>query len=217
VVADCPGFLVNRVLGPYLNEAGHLLRETGDLEGIDQALLEFGMPMGPLRLLDEVGIDVAGKAAKVLAAAYGERAAPSGATDELVAAGKLGKKSGSGFYLHEGKKAKPDPGVLDLLGIRSHRSVDRQEAVARCIYAMIAEAARCLEEEVVRGPEQLDLAMVMGTGFPPFRGGLLRYADSLGAKSVVEKLQVLEAEAGPRFRPPEVLVRKAQRGEGFYG
>ena len=216
VVADCPGFLVNRVLGPYLNEASHLLKETGDLEGIDQALLEFGMPMGPLRLLDEVGIDIAEKAGKVLAAAYGDRAAPAGVTDKLVAAGRLGKKSGSGFYRYQGKKATPDPEALSLLGIARRGSVDRQEAVERCVYAMIAEAARCLDEEIVRGPEWLDLAMVMGAGFPPFRGGLLRYADSLGLESVVKKLQIQEDGLGARFRPPEALVRKARAGKGFY-
>jgi 3-hydroxyacyl-CoA dehydrogenase/enoyl-CoA hydratase/3-hydroxybutyryl-CoA epimerase len=216
VVADCPGFLVNRILGPYLNEAGHLLRETGDLEGIDRSLLEFGMPMGPLRLLDEVGVDIAEKAGKVLAAAYGDRATPAGVTDKLVASGRLGKKSGSGFYRHQGKKATPDPDALEVLAIARRGSVDPQEAVERCVYAMIAEAARCLDEEVVTGPGPLDLAMVMGAGFPPFRGGLLRYADSLGLKGVVEKLQILEVRLGPRFRPPEALIRKAQRGKGFY-
>jgi len=172
--------------------------------------------MGPLRLLDEVGIDIAEKAGKVLAAAYGDRAAPAGVTDKLVAAGRIGKKSGSGFYRHQGKKATPDPEALSVLGIARRGSVDRQEAVERCVFAMIAEAARCLDEDVVRGPEWLDLAMVMGVGFPPFRGGLLRYADSLGLESVVERLQIREDGLGARFEPPEALVRKARSGKGFY-
>jgi 3-hydroxyacyl-CoA dehydrogenase/enoyl-CoA hydratase/3-hydroxybutyryl-CoA epimerase len=216
VVADCPGFLVNRVLGPYLNEAGHLLRETGDVEGVDRALLEFGMPMGPLRLIDEIGVDIAEKAGNVLAAAYGDRATPAGVTEKLVEAGRLGKKSGRGFYRHQGKTATPDPEALAVLAIARRGSIDPQEAVERCVYAMIGEAARCLDETVVAGPEPLDVAMVMGAGFPPFRGGLLRYADSVGLKTVVERLQILEGRVGPRFRPPETLIRKAQRGEGFY-
>ena len=217
VVADCPGFLVNRILGPYLNEACHLLLETGDLEGIDRALLEFGMPMGPLRLLDEVGIDVAEKASKVLAAAYGDRAAPTGVIEKLASSGRLGKKSGRGLYLHSGKKATPDAEALELLGIDRRRSVERQEAVERCVYLMISEAARCLDEQVVRAPEELDLAMVMGAGFPPFRGGLLRYADSIGLPTVVERLRIQEAESGARFQVPEALVGKARLGKGFYG
>ena len=217
VVADCPGFLVNRILGPYLNEACHLLLETGDVEGIDRALLEFGMPMGPLRLLDEVGIDVAEKASKVLAAAYGDRAAPAGVIEKLASSGRLGKKSGRGLYVHSGKKATPDAEALELLGIDRRRSVERQEAVERCVYLMISEAARCLDEQVVRAPEELDLAMVMGAGFPPFRGGLLRYADSIGLPTVVERLRIQEAESGARFQAPDVLVGKARLGKGFYG
>ncbi|MGH9462751.1 MAG: 3-hydroxyacyl-CoA dehydrogenase family protein, partial [Vicinamibacteria bacterium] len=121
-----------------------------------------------------------------------------------------------GFYRHQGKKATPDPEALALLAIARRGSVDPQEAMDRCVYAMIAEAARCLDEAVVTGPEPLDVAMVMGAGFPPFRGGLLRYADSVGLKTVVKKLQILEGSVGPRFRPPDALIRKAHRGKGFY-
>ena len=216
VVADGPGFLVNRVLGPYLNEACHLLMETGDIERIDRALVEFGMPMGPLRLLDEVGIDVADKASKVLAAAYGDRAAPAGVIGKLTASKKLGKKSGSGLYLHEDKKPRPDPEVLELLGIETRRSVDTKEAVERCVDLMITEAARSLEDNVVRSPAELDLAMVMGIGFPPFRGGLLRYADSVGLSVLVDRLRAREGSLGSRFQPPDSLVLRAKSGKGFY-
>ncbi len=216
VVADGPGFLVNRVLGPYLNEACHLLIETGDIEGIDRALVEFGMPMGPLRLLDEVGIDVADKASKVLAAAYGDRAAPAGVIGKLTASRRLGKKSGSGLYIYKDKKPRPDPEVLELLGIETRRPVDTREAVERCVDLMITEAARSLEDNVVRGPEELDLAMVMGIGFPPFRGGLLRYADSVGLSVLVDRLRAREGSFGSRFRPPDSLVRRAKSGKGFY-
>jgi 3-hydroxyacyl-CoA dehydrogenase/enoyl-CoA hydratase/3-hydroxybutyryl-CoA epimerase len=216
VVADGPGFLVNRVLGPYLNEASHLLVETGDVEGIDRALLQFGMPMGPLRLLDEVGIDVAAKASKVLAASYGDRAASAGVIEKLAASGRLGKKSGSGLYTHKGKKATPDPGALTVLEIEHRRSVDPQEAIERAVDSMISEAARSLDEKVVRTPEELDLAMVMGIGFPPFRGGLLRYADSIGLSALVERLRRHEASLGSRFKPPEALVQRAGSGKNFY-
>ena len=214
VVNDCPGFLVNRILGPYLNEASYLLLETGDLEGIDKALLDFGMPMGPLRLLDEVGIDVAQKASKVLTEAYG---APSaGVIDKLVDAKRLGKKSGLGLYRHHGNKAQPDFEVLSILGVDRRRSVKEAEAVERCVYPMVAEAARCLDEKVVRGPGELDLAMVMGTGFPPFRGGLLRYSDATGLSAIVDGLKYWQDKLGKRFEPPSALCERASSERGFY-
>lgn len=181
VVKDGPGFLVNRILGPYLNEAGHFLEEYGNIEAIDRAFVEFGMPMGPLRLLDEVGLDVAQKAGKVLQAAFGERSAPSSSViDKLVAEGRLGKKSGRGFYRYDGKRETPDATVLAIAGADS-KPVPAQELIERGLGLMIAEAKRCLDEGIVASPGELDLAMVMGTGFPPFRGGLLRYADTKGA------------------------------------
>ncbi len=217
VVKDCPGFLVNRILGPYLNEACHLLMETGDLKGIDRVLLGFGMPMGPLRLLDEVGIDVAAKASKVLADAYRDRSSPALVIEELVSVGRLGKKSGQGLYRHQGEKAEPDLEVLSVIGTEPRRSVDETEAIQRCIYLMVSEAARCLEEGVVKSPGELDLAMVMGIGFPPFRGGLCRYADSVGLQSVVDGLRGWQDKLGQRFEPPSALVERAKSGKGFYG
>lgn len=215
VVADGPGFLVNRVLGPYLNEAGHLLLETGDVEGIDRALTRFGMPMGPLRLLDEVGIDVAEKAGKVMAKAYGEDVASPGVSEKLVAAGRLGKKTGKGLYLHRGRKPVPDPEALRLLGIERRRRVAGAEAVERTIYPMVNEAARCLAQGVVRSAGELDLAMVMGIGFPPFRGGLLRFAEEEGLSKIVEALARLSDRLGPRFAPSAALLEKA--GSGRFG
>jgi 3-hydroxyacyl-CoA dehydrogenase/enoyl-CoA hydratase/3-hydroxybutyryl-CoA epimerase len=216
VVNDGPGFLVNRILGPYLNEACHLLNETGDLEGIDRALLDFGMPMGPLRLLDEVGIDVAEKAGKILAESYGDRAQPAGVIEKLVSANRLGKKTGLGLYRHAGKKSNPDLGVLPLIGIERRGSVKQKDAVERCVGLMIAEAARALDDSIVRSPAELDLAMVMGTGFPPFRGGLLRYADTEGLSSIVEQVQHWQEKLGARFEPPASLVERAKSGINFY-
>ncbi len=207
VVRDGPGFLVNRILGPYLNEAGFALEETGNIAAIDRAFEAFGMPMGPLRLLDEVGLDVAQKAGKVLAEAFGERAAPSPVVDALVAAGRLGRKNGRGFYRYDGsskKKPTPDPTVLAILGIDA-RPANGAEIVERGLSLMVAEATRCLEDETVRTPGELDLAMIMGTGFPPFRGGLLRYADSEGVSKVVDHLAKWRPSLGPRFDVPESL------------
>ena len=217
VVADGPGFLVNRILGPYLNEACYLLLETGDLEGIDRALKRFGLPMGPLRLLDEVGIDVAEKGGRVLAAAYGDRAKPAGLIEKLAAAKRFGKKTGLGLYRHEGKRATPDPDALTLLGISKTREVGSAEAVERSVHPMVSEAARCIAEGVVASAGDLDLAMIMGTGFPPFRGGLLRYADEVGPGRVVESLSRWADRLGSRFAPSEALVEKARSGRGFYG
>ncbi|HJS75508.1 MAG TPA: 3-hydroxyacyl-CoA dehydrogenase NAD-binding domain-containing protein, partial [Vicinamibacteria bacterium] len=215
VVNDGPGFLVNRILGPYLNEASHLLLECGSVEAVDRAFLRFGMPMGPLRLLDEVGLDVAQKAGLVLARAFGDRAEPSGVVERLVAAGRLGKKSGRGFYRHEGERAFADPEIPAL--VEAHRrALDPGEAVERALSLMVAEAARCLDESIVGSPGELDLAMVMGTGFPPFRGGLLCYAESYGLDRLGADLESWRAKKGLRFAPPPSLLDRARASGRFY-
>ena len=205
VVKDGPGFLVNRILGPYLNEAGHLFEECGDIAAIDRAFVDFGMPMGPLRLLDEVGLDVADKAGKVLSVAFGDRAAPSKVVAKLVAEGRLGKKTGRGLYRYDGKKESPDETVLAIVGVDRRPAAAAEDCVERGLGLMIAEAARCLDEGIVRSPGELDLAMVMGTGFPPFRGGLLRYADRYGVARIVEDLTKWSDRLGSRFEPPPTL------------
>lgn len=214
VVQDGPGFLVNRILSPYLNEASHLLLETSDIGGIDRAFVDFGMPMGPLRLLDEVGIDVAQKAGKVLARAFGDRAEPSGILEPLVGAGRLGKKNGRGLYRHDGKRATPDPEAAALIGARKEALVPG-EAIERGLGLMVAEAARCLDEGIVRSASELDLAMVMGTGFPPFRGGLLRYADTYGIARIVADLDKWKARRGARFEAGASLRERASDGTPF--
>ncbi len=215
VVNDGPGFLVNRILGPYLNEASYLLLESGDVEAVDRAFLRFGMPMGPLRLLDEVGIDVARKAGLVLARAFGDRAEPSPVLSLLVAAGRLGKKTGAGFYRYRNERAAPDPEVAALVGAE-RGSLDPGEAVERALSLMVAEAARCLDESIVGSPGELDLAMVMGTGFPPFRGGLLRHAESYGIRRFAEGLEKWRVRKGLRFAPPPSLIDRARSSGSFY-
>ena len=216
VVKDSPGFVVNRVLMPYLREAMHLLEEGYAVADIDAAMKRFGMPMGPFEVVDEVGLDVAKKVAGVLSAAFPERMAPAPALDQLVAAGRLGRKSGRGFYRHQGRRRTPDAEVPALLGLGGTRRTASGDALAeRMGLAIVNEAARCVEEGIVREAGHVDLAMIFGTGFAPFRGGPLRWADSLGLPHVVGRLRALQAEAGPRFAPCALLVTMAEKGETF--
>ncbi|HSF19487.1 MAG TPA: 3-hydroxyacyl-CoA dehydrogenase NAD-binding domain-containing protein [Vicinamibacteria bacterium] len=210
VVNDAPGFVVNRILGPYLNEATKILLESADVEGIDRAFLEFGMPMGPLRLLDDVGIDVAHKAGAVLGKAFGARTQPTGVLEKLVAANRLGKKTGAGFYRYDGKQSVPDPEVCSIIGASSSRPLRADEALKRALGLMIAEAYRCLDEGVVASADELDLAMILGTGFPPFRGGILRYAETYGIDRVAEDLAQWREKEGSRFEPPPSLLERAR-------
>ena len=214
---DGPGFVVNRILGPYMNESGFILEEGNSIESIDAAMLDFGLPMGPMALLDEVGIDVAAKVAKILGAAFGDRGEQSTVVDKLYADGRHGKKNGKGLYVYEnGKRKEPDTSVYRVLGIRSTRPADAKSVVERMVLAMINEAAMILDEKIVASAPELDLAMIMGTGFPPFRGGLLRYADALGLPYVQARLDDLSLKHGKRFNATAPLRRLAERGAKFY-
>lgn len=218
VVRDSPGFVVNRVLMPYLREAMHLLEEGFAVADIDAAMRGFGMPMGPFEVVDEVGLDVAHKVAGVLAAAFPGRMQPAPLLEKLLAAGRLGRKNGRGFYRHEGRKRAPDPAVPALLGLRASRRPRGLEPLAeRMALAMANEGARCLEEGIVADAGAVDVAMVFGAGFPPFRGGVLRWADAFGLPRAVEKLRALRSEKGERFEPCTLLVTKAGLGEALAG
>lgn len=219
IVRDRPGFLVNRLLLPYLNESVRLLEEGREFPAVDRRLRGFGLPMGPFRLLDEIGIDVAIEVARVLMAAYGGRmeAAPFfGALEGR--ADLLGKKSGRGFYLHSGEKYLPNPELLRLSSPRkkSWGEADDFDVVHRPILSMVNEAARALEEGVVSSARELDLALVLGIGFPPFRGGLLRYADELGVRRVRDTLARYAQRFGERFAPAPLLQTLAGKGQGFH-
>jgi 3-hydroxyacyl-CoA dehydrogenase/enoyl-CoA hydratase/3-hydroxybutyryl-CoA epimerase len=215
---DGPGFVVNRILGPYMNESGFLLEEGNSIESIDQAMTDFGMPMGPLTLLDEVGIDVAAKVSQILGAAFASRMGEtSKVVDALYADGRYGKKNGKGVYKYEhGKRTVPDPVVYKLVGVSRPHPVDARAAVERMIFAMVNEAALILEERIVGSAGELDLAMIMGTGFPPFRGGLLRYADSLGLPYILARLDELSTKVGARFRASVPLRTLAETDGKFY-
>jgi len=179
-------------------------------------MVDFGMPMGPMALLDEVGIDVAAKVATILSGAFGDRMTSSTVVEKLYADGRHGKKNGKGLYVYaEGKRQGPDASVYKVIGVSPHPA-DARLATERMLLAMINEAALILDEKIVASAPELDLAMIMGTGFPPFRGGLLRYADSLGLPYVVARLDELSSKAGPRFRASEPLRRLAESGGKFY-
>ncbi|MDZ4772610.1 MAG: 3-hydroxyacyl-CoA dehydrogenase NAD-binding domain-containing protein [Planctomycetota bacterium] len=229
VTKDCAGFLVNRLLGPYLDESLRLFAGGIDPARIDRSLRNFGMPMGPLALLDEVGFDIAGHAARSLHEAYGARMTPSTVLDGLVAEQRLGKKAKRGFYEHsDDRKVKP------ILAGDLHRFVPANsvrirdlsdaEIAQRVVLAMLAEAARALEEHVVASARELDLATVFGMGFAPFRGGLLAWADTIGARAIVQNLEAIAREpdvaariGGPeRFASCTLLARLARDDAKFH-
>ncbi|HTP60001.1 MAG TPA: 3-hydroxyacyl-CoA dehydrogenase NAD-binding domain-containing protein [Spirochaetia bacterium] len=222
VVKDCPGFLVNRLLMPYLNESVSLVEEGADFRTVDRVLEEFGMPMGPFVLLDEIGLDVADHVARILVGAFADRMAPGALMGQVSASGLLGKKSGKGFYVH-GKSAKPgarpraNPDIWKLLPRPANaRMIRRLDMMHRPLLAMLNEAARALEEGVVASARELDLALVLGTGFPPFRGGLLRWAeDELGVGTARDMLELYTRTVGKRFTPAPLIIRLAAQSKGF--
>lgn len=214
LVADRPGFIVNRLLAPYLNEVGFLLGDGTDVARIDRTLKEFGMPMGPCRLLDEVGFDVAAHVAREMARSYGERMQPSAALRTLADLGRLGKKNGRGFYTYLNGDERVDREVDRAFG-SAGRGVGPEDIIDRCLLISVNEAMYALEEGVVAGPGDVDLAMVMGTGFPPFRGGPLAWAESRGARFVRDRLLELRERHGDRFTPAPGLVRLADTDGSF--
>lgn len=222
VVGDCAGFLVNRLLIPYLNEAVWLLSEGVPIDEMDKALLDFGMPMGPMELIDEIGIDVGAKVLPILYQAYGERMKPTTLLDQ-VAKNKeyLGRKSAKGFYVYESlrsRKKSLDPKIYSILGVTPKPGKMKPEQIVdRLILPMINEASRCLEERIVDTPENVDLGMIMGTGFPLFRGGLLRYADSLGPEEIVKRLNHIQTQVdGIRYEPAPVMMKRKDENRSFY-
>ena len=220
VVKDSPGFWVNRILAPYGNEVGHLLAEGASIEDIDSMAVRFGFPVGPVTLLDEVGLDVAVKVAGVMQEAYGDHIIPvqGPGVAAMVKEGRLGRKSGRGFYFYKGgKKRGVDESVYSLLGVHPNGGPRPAEILQRLVLGMVNEAARALGEGVVRNPRDGDVGAIFGIGFPPFRGGPLRYADDLGPERVVTDLERLAERHGVRFAPSEVLRDHARQGTKFYG
>jgi 3-hydroxyacyl-CoA dehydrogenase/enoyl-CoA hydratase/3-hydroxybutyryl-CoA epimerase len=218
VVNDSPGFFANRILSPYMAEAALLLQEGVRIEDIDQAMVTWGYPVGPITLYDEVGLDVAQKAGKIMADAFSDRMVPVSVIEKMVADGRLGRKNGKGFYKFgdDGKKTGPDEAVYALIGSPAPKQLSRGEIQDRLGLMMVNEAVRTLEEGVLHGARDGDVGAVMGIGFPPFRGGPFWYVDTVGAASVVERLRALEAKHGKRFAPARLLVEYAEAGRRFF-
>lgn len=218
VVRDCPGFLVNRILFPYINESLVLLEEGAGPRDIDKAATAFGMPMGPIALNDLVGLDTSLYAGQVVNTAFAERAASSRILAELVKAGRLGQKAGAGFYSYaKGSRSVDDPAFAAILEKcrTGNRQISQEEITDRLFLPMLTEASRVLMEGIVREPADVDMGLILGIGFPAFRGGLLRWADSLGADKVLEKLKKYE-HLGSRFQPTEALRELAATKKKFY-
>jgi len=231
VVNDGPGFFVNRILTPYINEAGRLLDQGASIDAIDKALVDFGFPVGPVTLVDEVGLDVASKAGHIMHDAFGDRFSPAQSVGAVMASGRFGRKSKKGFYLYdeEGKKGEVDQSVYALLTPaaretppsagaepRPRPEFPEVEVQQRTVLPMLNEAVRCLEEGVIRSPRDGDVGAVYGFGFPPFRGGPFRYIDSLGAAEVVRQLEELNDRFPGRYSPAELLVGMARRKTRFH-
>lgn len=208
VVNDVPGFLINRILIPYLNEAVFLLQEGHSIEAIDGAALAFGMPMGPIRLLDEVGLDVAAHVSKIMVDGYGERMAVPPFAEKLMALGRKGRKSNAGFFDYKGKEATPWKGLAAALGLPKAppSTLLREQIAERLIYHLVNEAMKCLNEgvagsDVGAAEKQIDLGTVMGIGFPPFHGGVLYFARSRGLDQIRNRLIDFERMFGARYTP----------------
>jgi 3-hydroxyacyl-CoA dehydrogenase / enoyl-CoA hydratase / 3-hydroxybutyryl-CoA epimerase len=237
IVRDSPGFLVNRVLFPYLLDAAELFESGLDAERINNAIVKWGMPMGPLRLIDEIGVDIAVDIGNTLEKAYGRRDHVSTVLLWLRDRQMLGRKTSSGFYKYDGKVQMPNDSLTQwrralhgepegaegpnpaAAGPAWHRDprlrLNEEELAHRLIFLMVNEAARCLEEKVVEFPEDADYGMILGTGFAPFRGGPLRFAEHFGLKKIVQEMERM-AQGEEKFLPSEILKKHARDGTKFY-
>jgi 3-hydroxyacyl-CoA dehydrogenase/enoyl-CoA hydratase/3-hydroxybutyryl-CoA epimerase len=221
VVKDGPGFLVNRLLMPYLIETMFLLQDGMSVETVDKYYTnKFGMPMGPFRLMDEVGLDVCVKVVKIFHKSLGDRIEVPKVIESLLDSKRLGKKNKRGFYLYDdkGKQLSVDQGVYKELNLSAPTNpLTEKECIERGVFTMINEASLALiEDRIVTTAEAVDLAMIMGTGFPPFRGGLLKYADSLGTQYVAQELELYASKCGARLKPSQTLANLAKSNRKFY-
>jgi 3-hydroxyacyl-CoA dehydrogenase/enoyl-CoA hydratase/3-hydroxybutyryl-CoA epimerase len=219
VVRDSPGFFVTRVLAPYLAEAALMVGEGASIEYVDSALVDWGFPVGPLELLDEIGLDVSAGVAQMLHAAFPERMTPPSVVTRLVADDRLGRAHGRGFFRYDGRpvaRRSADPSVYSVLGVSPTGRLPVEEIQMRCALALINESVRCVGELVVRSPRDADVAAILGLGFPRFRGGPLRYLDAIGAAETLRRIQSFADRYGERWRPAPLLVHMARKGDRFY-
>jgi len=221
VVNDGPGFYTTRILSAYMNEAGRMLDEGVPVDTLDEALVDFGFPVGPITLMDEVGLDIGGKVGAVMVESFGARMMPGEGVRRVVESGRTGRKGKSGFYLYDekGKKGGVDQSVYEMIrsgGPTNAPVLEKDEIVNRCVLSMVNEAVRCLEEGVLRSPRDGDIGAVFGIGFPPFRGGPFRYADYIGIDEILAQLDTYDGRFPERFRPAELLVEMARAKKRFY-
>lgn len=218
VVKDGAGFYVNRILAPYMNQAAELILSGEPIDQIDKALVKFGFPVGPIKLLDEVGIDVGTKIVPILQAQFGERFTAPDAFDKVLADDRKGKKNGKGFYLYSGKKPgkKVDESIYSLLGITPGAKISQAQIAERCVLTMLNEAAMCLDEGVIRNARDGDIGAIFGIGFPPFLGGPFRYMHTLGIDHVVTRLEHYQGLYGDKFAPAQCLKKMQVTGLSFY-
>ncbi|MFV8431710.1 fatty acid oxidation complex subunit alpha FadJ [Vibrio owensii] len=216
VVKDKAGFYVNRILAPYMNEAAHILLANEPIEQLDGALLDFGFPVGPITLLDEVGVDIGAKIMPILVNELGERFKGPDVFDTLLNDGRKGRKSGKGFYTYKGKKKEVDKSVYKLLNLTPVSKLSDNDIALRCVLPMLNEAVRCLDDGIIRSPRDGDIGAIFGIGFPPFLGGPFRYMDQFGLKELVEKMNEFASKYGDRYAPCDGLLTRAGEGRNFY-
>lgn len=231
VVGDSAGFYVNRILAPYLSEAANCLLAGESIHHIDQALVDFGFPVGPLNLLDEVGIDVCTKILPILVQQLGERFNAPEVLSIILNDQRQGRKNNRGFYLYPESASSQslsklmfwnkdrrleDPSIYPLIGIKPLNKLSKIDIAERCVMLMLNESVRCLAEGVIRSPRDGDIGAVFGIGFPPFFGGPFRYIDSVGSCKVVETLQRLAQQWGDKFEPCDKLLHMAENNQKFY-
>jgi 3-hydroxyacyl-CoA dehydrogenase / enoyl-CoA hydratase / 3-hydroxybutyryl-CoA epimerase len=223
VVRDGVGFYTSRILAPYLNEAAYLLAEGVAIDVIDEAMVAWGFPVGPLQLLDEVGIDVGSHVGVVMRQAFGDRMVAPAATSKLLADGRKGRKNGRGFYVYgEGAKKKGgkkpvDTSVYALVGVEPKAQLAAEDIQMRCALQMVNEAFHCLGEGILRSPRDGDIGAIFGLGFPPFRGGPFRYVDTIGAAEAYRRIQGFHDRFGSRWEPAPLLRELARDGKRAYG
>ncbi|EKT63815.1 fatty acid oxidation complex subunit alpha FadJ [Providencia burhodogranariea] len=228
VVGDDAGFYVNRILAPYLCEATECLVSGESIEHIDNALVDFGFPVGPFNLLDEVGIDVGTKILPVLVNRFGDRFKAPDVLDKVNKDDRKGKKNGKGFYLYghqpvsklffwkKNKKRQVDKNIYSLIGIDPKNHLSKIDIAERCVMLMLNESVRCLDEKIIQNARDGDIGAVFGIGFPPFFGGPFRYMDSLGIQKTVDTMNRLAELYGDKFRPCERLCEMAEKNETFF-
>jgi len=215
VVNDGYGFYTTRAVVAYLIEALRCLNDGADVGAIDSALMEYGFPVGPITLLDEVGHDVGADVLTIMQQAYPERFSDE-LTKVTVADGRLGRKNGRGFYIYEGGRKKGiDETVYSLFKSREDKKLAKEDIVERIVMNLLNEVGFCMGEDIVTNTVDAEMGLVFGIGFPPFRGGPLHVMDEIGAGRVVETLGKLEAKWGPRFRCAPYIVRAARDNRVF--